>query len=123
MLRLLNQGKAFTLARLAGSGLTVHLFCNDVVPGDFDQNASYQELVGGGYAPKALPLEGWTIIDGQMVYPRQDWLFTSTPNVPRVYGYFVSEAGGTILWAERGPAPFTVAAGGEYRVVPKFVLE
>jgi len=123
---LLNQGEVFILECLINSGLTLHLFCNDIVPLEEDISAVYEEPVGGGYAPKALLAGDWVISQGGpslMEHPRQDFIFTGVPTPSTVYGYFVKTVGGIVLWAERGPAFVVQQATDEYRVVPKYTQD
>ena len=107
--------------------LTLHLYSNDVTPGESDTAATYTEVSGGGYAAKTLTGASWTITPGapsEAAYVEQTFTFSSVPGVANVYGYFVKR-GSTLYWAERLPsAPFVIAtAGDEVRVTPKFTLE
>jgi len=123
---LLNQGEAFILQALANANLTLHLFTNNIMPQEDDVSGMYDEPVGGGYAHKTLLAGDWIITEGGpsvMAHPRQDFIFSGIPVPATIYGYFV-RAGGLVLWAERGAAPFTVQqATDEYRVVPRFTQD
>lgn len=111
-----------------GAGLTLKLFCNDYTPLDSSIASNFTEASGGGYAAKALAYGSWTEsnVGGieQVAYAAQAFVFTGalTTN-PTVYGYFVVDADGTLLFAERLPAAFTPASNNdELDVTPVFQL-
>jgi len=107
-----------------GNDLTLRLFTNDVVPAQ--TGISYTEAAGGGYAAKPLANGSWTVNPANdpsdAVYAQQVFTFTGTLTTnPTVYGYYVTDADGTILWAERLTAPFTPANSGDHiDITPKF---
>lgn len=108
--------------------LTLKLFCNDVTPGQTDTAGTYTEATGGGYAAITLSNGSWTITSGNdpsdAVYAQQTFTFTGalTTNTD-VYGYFVVNDDGTLLWAERLAATYTPANSGDLlKVTPKFQL-
>lgn len=117
----------FNNARPAGgNNLTLRLFCNDVTPAQ--TGISYNEATGGGYAAKTLTNGSWTVATANdpsdAVYAEQTFTFTGalTTNTT-VYGYYVTDAGNTVLWAERLTAAFTPANNGDnIKITPKFQL-
>ena len=109
-----------------GNNLDLKLFVNDVTPAD--TGVSYTEAAGGDYAAKTLTNGSWTVTPANdpsdAVYAEQTFTFTGplTTN-PTIYGYYVEDADGTIIWAERLSAPFTPANNGDsLKVTPKFEL-
>ena len=109
-----------------GNNLTLRLFCNNVTPGQ--SGVSYTEASGGGYAAKTLTNGSWTITTANdpsdAVYAAQTFTFTGalTTNTT-VYGYYVTDADGTIIWAELLPAAQTPATNGDtITITPKIKL-
>lgn len=109
-----------------GNNLTLKLFVNDVTPEQ--TGISYTEAVGGGYAAKTLANGSWTVTPANdpsdAVYAQQVFTFTGalTTNTT-IYGYYVEDADGTILWAERLTASFTPANSGDHvDITPKFQM-
>ena len=117
----------FNNARPAGgNNLTLRLFCNDVTPAQ--TGISYTEATGGGYAAKTLTNGSWTVATANdpsdAVYAEQTFTFTGalTTNTT-VYGYYVTDADHTVLWAETLTAAFTPANNGDnIKITPKFQL-
>ena len=117
----------FNNARPAGgNNLTLRLFCNDVTPAQ--TGTSYTEATGGGYAAKTLTNGSWTVATANdpsdAVYAEQTFTFTGalTTNTT-VYGYYVTDADNTVLWAETLTAAFTPANNGDnIKITPKFQL-
>lgn len=111
----------------SGVNLTLKLFATNVTPADTDVAGTYTAAVGGGYADKTLAAASWTEsnVGGieQVAYADQVFTFTGalTTNLT-IYGYYVLDAGGTLIYAEAG-TPFTPANNGDaYTVKPKFQL-
>jgi hypothetical protein len=109
-----------------GNNLTLKLFANNVTPAQ--TGVSYTEAAGGGYASKTLTNGSWTIDTGNdpsdAVYAQQTFTFTGalTTN-PNVYGYYITDAAGTIIYAELLGSPFTPATNGDnLKITPKFQL-
>lgn len=108
--------------------LTLRLFVDDQALADTLVAGDLVEADGGGYAAKTLTHGSWTLTTGNdpsdVVYAAQEFTFTGalTTN-PTIYGYYVTNAAGTLLWAERLAAAFTPAANGDkLTVTPKFQL-
>jgi hypothetical protein len=111
-----------------GNNLTLKLFCTDVTPADTNTAGTYTECTGGGYASKTLTNGSWTVSTGNdpsdAVYAEQTFTFTGvlTTNTT-IYGYFVVDADGTLIWAEKLGSTFTPANNGDnVKITPKFQL-
>ena len=111
-----------------GKDLTLKLFATDVTPADTDVAGTYTEALGGGYAAKTLSNGSWTVTPANdpsdAIYAQQTFAFTGplTTN-GTVYGYFVVDADGVLVWAERFAQAFTpVNNGDQILVTPKFQL-
>ncbi len=109
-----------------GNDLTLRLFVNDVTPAQ--TGVAYTEAAGGNYAAKTLTNGSWTVTvandPSDAVYAQQVFTFSGalTTN-PIIYGYYVTDADGTVLWAERLTAPFTPANDGDHvDITPKFQM-
>jgi len=110
-----------------GNNLTIKLFVTNVTPGQPSTASSFTEAVGGGYAAKTLTNGSWTVTaandPSDAVYADQTWTFTGalTTNLD-VYGYYVIDADGTLIWAENFGTVFRPANTGTLTVTPKFRL-
>jgi len=108
--------------------LTLKLFTNNVTPADTDTAGTYTEASGGGYSAITLTNGSWTLTVGDdpsdVVYAQQTFTFTGAlSGSATVYGYFVVNAGGTLLWAEQLGASFQPANNGDtLKITPKFQL-
>lgn len=109
-----------------GNNLTMRLFVNDVHPAQ--TGTSYTEALGGGYAAKTLTLGLWTVDPAndpsEAAYAQQVYTFTGSLTTNQtIYGYYVTNAEGTVVWAERLTAPFTPANDGDHLdITPKFQM-
>jgi len=81
----------------------LHLFTNDVVPDAYSYQ--YDEPKEENYAPIEMGFEEWRISEGDEAVARcQEKRFEKL--ISKVFGYFISNLRGEILWAERFPSPF-----------------
>jgi hypothetical protein len=109
-----------------GNNLTLRLFVNDVTPAQ--TGISYTEATGGGYAAKTMANGSWTVNPAsdpsEATYAQQVFTFTGTLTTnTTIYGYYVTDADNTVLWAERLTAPFTPANDGDHvDITPKFQM-
>jgi len=109
-----------------GTKLYLRLFVTDVTPAQ--TGVTYVQASGGGYQAKELLNGSWTITPGNdpsdAVYAQQVFIFTGALDTnPTIYGYYVEDADGTILWAERLTAAFTPANNGDHvDITPKFQM-
>ena len=113
-----------------GKNLTLKLFCNNVTPADTDTASTYTEVTNGdaGYSAITLTSGSWTVTvaddPSDAVYAQQTFTFTGalTSNAT-VYGYFVVDADGVLIWAEAFSSSFTPANNGDtIKITPKFQL-
>jgi hypothetical protein len=113
----------------APGNVILHLYCTNVTPADTDTSGSYTECSGGGYSSKTLTNGSWTTstVSGipQAAYAAQTFTFTGalTTNTT-IYGYYVMNAGGTILlWSELLGSTFTPANNGDsVTITPQFQM-
>jgi len=122
-----NVGLAKIAQLVLAPTLTAKLFSNNITPAAGDTAASYDVVVGGGYANKSLTFANWSITNGVALYnAAQDWNFTGVTNAPgTVYGYYIVDAANVVIWAERfaaGVLPFTPVANSLIRVTPRIVF-
>ena len=111
-----------------GKNLTLKLFVTDVTPAQNSTAGSFTEASGGGYSSKTLSNGSWTVNaagDPPVAsYAQQTWTFTGplTTN-GTVYGYYIVDADGTLLYAEKFSQSFTPANNGDQILLtPRFEL-
>lgn len=106
--------------------LTYRLYTNNYTPDGAMTAGSFDELAAGyGYVGDTPGFPAATLVgsDAQVVGASMTWTFTGVPTVPTIYGYYVTEPGGAVVYAERAPAPFTITAAGQtYTVTPRVLL-
>lgn len=110
------------------NGLYLRLYKNDVTPTRLLDRAAYTEADFTGYAPVGFIDWGTSFID-ENVNARTDhdpvvFTQTGTGTTNNIYGYFVTDGAGTVMWfAERNPvAPVAMDATGKtYTVFPRFL--
>lgn len=106
----------------------LHLYDNDVTPSETSTAASFTEpSLAIGYAAITLVGSLWTIQQvGDVttaVFSEQTFTFTTGAEV---FGYFVTDTSGSILWAERllADGSFELpAGGGTVAITPALTLE
>lgn len=107
--------------------LVLKLFTNDIVPRDDDDNLSYAEATGFGYAPITLDGKKWRDEKGPPVsvqYAQQ--VFSFTGPIGKLYGYYlVQEKSQKLMWAERfSDGPYHVVyAGSKIEVTPRLEMQ
>jgi hypothetical protein len=111
-----------------GSTLTIKLFKSNTTPAAGDTAGTYTEADFPGYASQTITTWGAaTIASSVATSTAEQKTFTrsSTGTVQNIYGYFVLDSGGNLLWAERDPsAPIALTNSGDaYLVTPKFTEE
>jgi hypothetical protein len=111
-----------------GRNLTLKLYCTNVTPADTNTAGSYTACTGGGYADKTLTNGSWTVSTGNdpsdATYAEQTFTFTGvlTTNTT-IYGYYVLDADGVLVWAELLGSTFTPANNGDnVKLTPRFQL-
>ncbi len=116
MITVSERAAAAMTRAVVGLARRVHLYANDVHPVRQHDLAAFQEVQGGGYAPADLPADDWVVrADGKLtVAVRAPIAWSFTAGVGNVYGYYVTDAAGALLWSERlVPAPFLAANPGD----------
>lgn len=112
-----------------GNNLTLKLFVSNTTPSTSgaDTAGTYTEAAGGtGYSAITLTAASWTVSTVanivQAAYAKQTFTWTGNPS-ETVYGYFIVDADGVLIYAERAAATFTPTANGDYyEVTPAFKL-
>lgn len=125
-------GEALMLTAIVSyKALTLKLYSNNYTPVDGSVAGDFTEVAGGGYADIDLSAASWTIgggAPGVAVYNSfQNFQFTGATNAPgTVYGYYLINSDGVLIWAERFPAddvPFTPVNGSLISVKPRLTLD
>lgn len=105
----------------------LHLYNNDVTPSESTILSNLTEPSGStGYAAVTLPGTSWTTtqVAGVTTGVFSERTFTFTTGVS-IYGYYVTNTAGALLWAERfGGAPFALPdGGGQIGQSPRITLD
>jgi len=111
-------------------GWEYHLYVNLYSPSPLDSAASYLECTIPGYGPIGIVPAEWTgpALSGaiaQWVYPKITWTFDAyTSSQQTIFGYYVTDASGKVLFSELFPAPFPVPPqGGSLPLIPYWTNE
>jgi len=130
MLTLVIGGQRAMLAYLRPylQTLRIGLFTNDWRPEIPDTSSALVEATYIGYARQSVTDWGavYTNLSGQAQVDAGPYTFQVTSPSPTqsVYGYFLADPTGNLIWAERnqaGPSPM-FALGSPYVVIPRFLL-
>lgn len=110
-----------------GKNLTIKLYTNNYTPLDTSVVGNFTEASGGGYASKTLTNGSWTIGSAalrQGSYAKQVWTFTGAlSGNPTVYGYYVIDADGVLVYAQKLSAFYTpIVNGATLGITPIFAL-
>jgi len=120
--------KYFKSTDAADNDLRFRLYTNSATPADTDTAGTYNEAAGGGYAVITLTTGAWSIASANdpsdATAAQQTWTFTgSLTGSATIYGYFVTDGDGTLIFAERLGTSFTPANNGDQlKLTPKFQL-
>ncbi len=119
-----NVGEVAIAQRILDQVLTLKLYSNNIVPDENVTANSFIEVTGGGYSSIILAYANWIISEnGVCTYPGYNFRFTGATSGPgTVYGYYIVNPAGVLLWAERFPTgvlPFTAGLYTLIRVEPK----
>jgi hypothetical protein len=106
---------------------TLKLFQNDTVPAYTDTVADYVEADFSGYIAGTAITWGVPIINGSNQGELNGTQINFTHNggstANTIYGIFVVDGSGDLLYAERFPAPIAMGSGGDtIPYVPRFTL-
>ena len=113
----------------ATGDVSLKLFKSNTTPGETDTTSTYTEATFTGYAAKTLTGASWTVTNAdpsEASYAEQTFTSTASSQNEAVYGYYVTNSGGTILlWAERfTDGPYTIVNNGDaIKVTPKITLD
>lgn len=116
----LQQGDVKTLDEIVASGdvwVGLHLFKNNHVPDVTDVNGDYTEANFSGYAAISALSFGAAFVnpDGKGEVDASPESFThnggGTSNT--IYGAYVTDDGGDVVYAERFGAPISMASNGD----------
>jgi hypothetical protein len=118
---------------VGGNNLTLKLYTTNITPnpngGDTAAAYNAAEAAGPGYAAITLTAGSWTVTPANdpsdAVYAQQTFTFTGplTSTAKDIYGYYVVDADGILIWAEKASGPFTPANNGDtYKITPKFQM-
>jgi len=106
---------------------TLHLFVNNYTPLVTSVTANFTEPSGSWYSPIALVSWGTAFVNGsnqgEIDEVIRQWTAGGTVVSESVYGYFVTDSGGLLVWAElnpAGPQPMSMA-GQTYSVLARLV--
>ncbi|MGH7605420.1 MAG: hypothetical protein ACRENK_15670 [Gemmatimonadaceae bacterium] len=111
--RVTEASQADMLADIVRDPCTIRLYAND--PGDSPSSADFQELDGGGYAPKPMRSAGWdmSLAPSLASYGKQAWEFTGPAGVVRGY-YVTRNSDGRLRWFDPLPGgPMNIANDGD----------
>lgn len=120
---------AAIVGKAAAENLVLHLYTNDITPGETDTTATYTEATFTGYAAITLTPASWTVTEGDpglAAYPQQAFTSSADQAPESVYGYYLTRVtSGRIAWAERFPAgPYVMANNGDnVKVTLNFTLD
>lgn len=122
-----NGGKVRLMAALIATLNTyvLRLYKNNHTPVDTDTVADYTEANFTGYS--SIPLNAWGTAflngsnKGQTEMSTQFFTQTGTGTTCDVYGYYVTDGSGNLIWAELNPDGVfhMVNTGSVYEVTPK----
>ena len=129
-----NVGEVLAINALTGKTAAstpwvLKLFSDNQTPANSDVASDYTEVAGGGYASINLTAANWGTTGGSptvsLYAPAQTFTFTGATDAPgTIYGYFIVDAGGVLVIAERLPSPpFTPASNGDsITITPRITL-
>jgi hypothetical protein len=123
-----EEVRALTAWIGASAPWSLRLFGNNATPAVGSVVGDFTEIAGAGYAAISLPSASWGYTPGVptvALYPAQTFTFTGAINAPgTIYGYFILNAAGQLVTAERLAAPpFTPTVNGDsVIVVPRITL-
>ena len=110
-----NLALEAVVGKTNATALTVRLYKSNTTPSDSDVAATYTESTFTGYAAAALTAGTWGAASaGTITYGAQLTFTCSGASAESVYGYYVTNAGGVLLYSERdASAPFVIANSGD----------
>lgn len=119
----------FVTGATAPGDLSLRLYTNDKTPEEDDTVSDYTEASGYGYSSITLTGANWdfaTDVDGNSTATYNSvQTFTFSGGPVTLYGYYVTDIGGNLLWAQRFSvnAVAIPAGGGDLDITPYLGLE
>ncbi len=126
-----NQGEGIMLnaatGKTAATTWTLRLFTNNVTLANTNVEGSVTEASGGGYAAIPLTAANWVTTTGSptsSAYPAQVFTFSGAlSGSASLYGYYITQADGKLVYLEKLAASFTPAVSGDtLTVTPTITL-
>jgi len=127
-----NAGEEAMLDLILGEDYTLRLYRNDVTNGLTDDEvevltaSDFDEATFAGYSAKTLTGGSWTTTGDDPsvgVYAAQTFTRSSTGTEQLIYGYYVTDTGGGLVWFENFPGPASMVSSGDaINVTPRFTL-
>ena len=128
-----NVGEVRLLRYIIGNAsptsLQLHLYTNNRTPDEADTEASYTTAVAIGYGVATLSPSSWSVgtdsgTSSALYNSGITFTFGTAASTQNVFGYYVSDNLGNLLWSERFPgAPFALpSSGGEIAIRPQVQL-
>lgn len=124
------DGRRGQLARLLPyfKTLSARLFAVDLLPQPDTDSSEFVQPTWAGYEPK--PLKEWSTVylapdrAAETSHPRVVWTRTDDGPPAMIYGYWITDPQGRVLWSERDPrAPVAIDGfGGKYALLPRYDL-
>lgn len=115
-------------APAGGNNLTLKLFTSNTTPADTDTAGTYTEATGGGYSAITLTAASFTVstVGGiaQAAYAQRTFTFSGALTTNgTVYGYYIVDADGVLIYAERAATSYTPLNNGDaLMITPIFKL-
>lgn len=124
-----NDGEQILLEwifKSSGTNVVLKLFTNDYTPVASSAAGDFTEATFTGYSGETLARASFNdaTTDGngkaQITYADLTWTLDANPAT--VYGYYVTDAGGNLLFAERFAQARSLGVGDSLVLSPKFTL-
>ena len=120
-----NSGEVEMLTLLLAGNLTYHLYSNDYTPVEGSVVGNFTEATLAGYSAETITGGTWTIgtTDNITSGSNDDIDFILT-GAGTVYGYYVTNGDGDLMWSERFTSEGTFTSeGGSITITPLIILD
>jgi hypothetical protein len=107
MIEIVNAAKPVLLTRKLPylRSLTLRLYMNDWTPSGIDEADDYEECTFAGYSSQSLSDFGPAYLNafgqGQSDTYNHQWIMPSLTPTNSIYGYFVTDSNGYLIFADR----------------------
>lgn len=107
-----NHGLSLAISSLLNQpgGLVLRLFTNDDEP---SETTAYKELVASGYHAEPLIPPYWKSLQEGALAEYEEREFEFRQAVGKVFGYYITDASGRVIVAERFPVTFDGKVPGD----------